>query len=101
MEQLTEFGKANWTSALRFTSVMLLASFAFFGVLRPLARRATSLAAVPALHKATFKAALSGLRPGSPDDLPFIGRSEVVKGLIYACGHYRNGALRNSAANQL
>lgn len=54
---------------------------------------AAAIAAVPALHKATFKAALSGLRPGSPDDLPFIGRSEVVKGLIYACGHYRNGAL--------
>ena len=54
---------------------------------------AAAVAAVPALQKATFKAALSGLRPGSPDGLPFIGRSDVVKGLIYACGHYRNGAL--------
>lgn len=56
-----------------------------------LLQAATAL--VPALGGATFLQARSGLRPGSPDDLPFIGRSAVVPGLIYACGHYRNGAL--------
>ena len=50
-------------------------------------------ALVPALADATFVEARRGLRPGSPDDLPYIGRSEVLPGLIYACGHYRNGAL--------
>ena len=48
---------------------------------------------VPALADATFVEARRGLRPGSPDDLPYIGRSAMVPGLIYACGHYRNGAL--------
>ncbi len=50
-------------------------------------------ALVPALAEATFVEARRGLRPGSPDDLPYIGRSEVLPGLVYACGHYRNGAL--------
>jgi glycine oxidase len=34
----------------------------------------------------------SGLRPGTPDELPIIGES-ALKGLIYAAGHYRNGIL--------
>jgi glycine oxidase len=34
-----------------------------------------------------------GLRPGSPDALPIIGRSARVPGLVYATGHYRNGVL--------
>jgi glycine oxidase len=34
-----------------------------------------------------------GLRPGSPDALPIIGRSSRVPGLVYATGHYRNGVL--------
>lgn len=50
-------------------------------------------ALVPSLAAATFIEARRGLRPGSPDDLPYIGRSAVLPGLIYACGHYRNGAL--------
>ena len=53
--------------------------------------RATAL--VPALADATFVEARHGLRPASPDDLPLVGTSEVLPGLIYACGHYRNGAL--------
>lgn len=53
--------------------------------------RATAL--VPALAEATFTAARQGLRPGSPDDLPYVGPSAVMPGLFYACGHYRNGAL--------
>lgn len=50
-------------------------------------------ALVPALADATFLDARRGLRPGSPDDLPYVGRSAVLPRLIYACGHYRNGAL--------
>lgn len=53
----------------------------------------SALALVPALAAATFLEARRGLRPGSPDGLPYIGRSAVLPGLIYACGHYRNGAL--------
>jgi glycine oxidase len=34
----------------------------------------------------------SGLRPGTPDDLPILGLTNV-EGLILATGHYRNGIL--------
>lgn len=61
------------------------------GGVAQLLHAATAL--VPALADATFVEARRGLRPGSPDNLPYIGRSEVLPGLIYACGHYRNGAL--------
>lgn len=56
-----------------------------------LLQAATAL--VPALADATFVEARRGLRPASPDDLPYLGRSQVLPGLVYACGHYRNGAL--------
>jgi len=52
-----------------------------------------AIALVPALAGATFVEARRGLRPASPDDLPYVGRSAVMPGLVYACGHYRNGAL--------
>ena len=48
---------------------------------------------VPHLWQATFDEVRVGLRPASPDGLPIVGRSEVVPGLIYATGHYRNGVL--------
>ncbi|MBI4421351.1 MAG: glycine oxidase ThiO [Gemmatimonadetes bacterium] len=35
----------------------------------------------------------AGLRPGSPDGRPFIGRDPTVEGLWYATGHGRNGIL--------
>jgi len=47
--QITDAMKQQWPMALRGLGVLLIASFALFGVLRPLMRRATSLAAVPAL----------------------------------------------------
>lgn len=36
--------------------------------------------------------AMAGLRPGTPDNLPLIGRG-APDGLVLACGHYRNGIL--------
>jgi glycine oxidase len=36
--------------------------------------------------------AMAGLRPGTPDNLPLIGRG-ALDGLLLACGHYRNGVL--------
>jgi glycine oxidase len=47
----------------------------------------------PHSASAVFGGARVGLRPGTPDDRPIIGRSGVVEGLVYATGHYRNGAL--------
>jgi glycine oxidase len=61
------------------------------GGVSQLLHAATAL--VPALADATFVEARRGLRPGSTDELPYIGRSDLLPQLIYACGHYRNGAL--------
>lgn len=52
-----------------------------------------AVALVPALRNASIADARAGLRPRGPDDLPLIGRSKVVPGLVYATGHYRNGVL--------
>jgi glycine oxidase len=35
----------------------------------------------------------SGLRPGTPDDLPVLGPDPEVPNLFYATGHFRNGIL--------
>jgi glycine oxidase len=46
----------------------------------------------PALCEAHVLETWSGLRPGTPDDLPFIGPTDI-EGLLIATGHYRNGIL--------
>jgi glycine oxidase len=46
----------------------------------------------PALACAELLETWSGLRPGTPDDLPIIGPTDV-EGLLIATGHYRNGIL--------
>jgi glycine oxidase len=48
---------------------------------------------LPDAWAATFRAARVGLRPGTEDNLPIIGPSQVVPNLIYATGHFRNGIL--------
>ena len=61
------------------------------GVLNGMAEAATRL--IPALREASFESAWAGLRPGNPDDLPFIGLVEGRPGLIVATGHFRKGIL--------
>jgi glycine oxidase len=51
-----------------------------------------TLALVPGLDDAELVAVRAGLRPGSPDDLPMVGRA-AVDGLVVATGHHRNGIL--------
>jgi glycine oxidase len=46
----------------------------------------------PALSDATIADTWAGLRPGTPDGLPILGKTEFA-GLIAATGHYRNGIL--------
>jgi glycine oxidase len=46
---------------------------------------------VPALLKAQFEQCWAGLRPGSPDGLPFIGRTPGIDNLFVATGHFRAG----------
>jgi glycine oxidase len=47
---------------------------------------------VPALRHAEISDTWSGLRPGTPDQLPIIGPTDI-QGLTLATGHYRNGIL--------
>ena len=48
---------------------------------------------LPPVADASFVEVRVGLRPGTLDGLPIVGKSQQVDGLIYATGHYRNGAL--------
>jgi glycine/D-amino acid oxidase-like deaminating enzyme len=48
---------------------------------------------VPHVWQAAFTAVRVGLRPASPDEMPIIGRSRRMPGVVYATGHYRNGIL--------
>lgn len=48
---------------------------------------------LPDARRASFATPRVGLRPGTPDQLPLIGPSAVLPGLMYATGHYRNGVL--------
>ena len=48
---------------------------------------------LPDARRAGFDEVRVGLRPGTPDDLPVVGRSAAAPGLVYAAGHYRNGVL--------
>lgn len=47
---------------------------------------------LPDVAEMEFLDAIAGFRPGTPDNMPIIGRT-AVDGLILATGHYRNGIL--------
>ncbi|HEY8738856.1 MAG TPA: glycine oxidase ThiO [Candidatus Dormibacteraeota bacterium] len=47
----------------------------------------------PTLTTATFSRAWAGLRPGTPDRLPLLGRVPGWQGISLATGHFRNGIL--------
>jgi len=47
----------------------------------------------PALSPARFRGMTAGLRPGSPDMLPFLGALPNIPNLFMATGHSRNGIL--------
>jgi len=48
---------------------------------------------VPGVSELQIEELSVGLRPGTPDNVPAIGRATSVDGLIWATGHYRNGIL--------
>jgi glycine oxidase len=56
-----------------------------------LRRMATEL--VPDLRRASVESEWAGLRPGSPDNLPIIGRLPKRQNVYVASGHFRNGIL--------
>ncbi len=74
------------------------ASVTFDGV-RLLAERAARM--VPALAGAPLRASWAGLRPGSPDRIPYLGPVSDLPGLLLACGHFRNGILLGPISGRL
>ncbi len=48
--------------------------------------------AVPDVLELELERAVAGLRPGTPDNAPLVGRSPA-EGLLFATGHFRNGIL--------
>lgn len=47
---------------------------------------------LPGVLELDLEGVLVGLRPGTPDNVPVIGRG-ALDGLVWATGHYRNGIL--------
>ncbi|WP_252272653.1 glycine oxidase ThiO [Pseudomonas subflava] len=56
---------------------------------------------LPALAEAEVIGHWAGLRPGSPDGIPFIGEVPQYPGLWLNCGHYRNGLVLAPASCEL
>lgn len=63
--------------------------------------REMAAALVPSLAHAPVTGVRTGLRPRGPDDLPILGPSRAVPGLIYATAHYRNGVMFTPLTAQL
>jgi glycine oxidase len=60
------------------------------GAVHELLREAYRL--LPDIAELELEEAIAGLRPGTPDNAPIIGRG-ALDGLLLATGHYRNGIL--------
>ncbi len=63
--------------------------------------RAAALELIPAMADAPVEHHWAGLRPGSPDGVPFIGPHSRVAGLWVNAGHYRNGVVLGLASARL
>ena len=59
-----------------------------------------ALSAAPSLRSFAVTESWAGLRPGTPDGLPFLGPTPIA-GFFLACGHYRNGILLAPATRAL
>jgi len=56
---------------------------------------------VPGVLELEVEEAIAGLRPGTPDNAPIIGRSPSDPRVVWATGHYRNGVLLAPVTAQL
>ena len=63
--------------------------------------KASAEALLPALKGAEVVGHWAGLRPGSPEGVPFIGELPSHPGLWLNCGHFRNGLVLAPASCQL
>jgi glycine oxidase len=58
-------------------------------------------AMLPAARHLKIDSFSAGLRPGTFDGRPFIGKHPEEEGIFIACGHYRNGILLAPATGQM
>ncbi|QSA96720.1 glycine oxidase ThiO [Methylococcus sp. EFPC2] len=56
---------------------------------------------LPALRDCPIEKHWAGLRPGSPEGIPRIGRHPVIENLYFNCGHFRNGFVMAPASARL
>ncbi|MBD9426800.1 FAD-dependent oxidoreductase [Pseudomonas sp. PDM15] len=63
--------------------------------------KASAQELLPALADAEVVGHWAGLRPGSPDGIPYIGELPQYPGLWLNCGHYRNGLVLAPASCEL
>ncbi|KQY94134.1 hypothetical protein ASD24_00785 [Paenibacillus sp. Root52] len=56
---------------------------------------------VPGIAEAHFVRAWAGVRPSTPDGLPYLGACESISGLYAAVGHHRNGILLSAVTGSL
>ncbi|APC17441.1 glycine oxidase ThiO [Pseudomonas frederiksbergensis] len=63
--------------------------------------KASAVELIPALAEAEVVGHWAGLRPGSPEGIPYIGEVPGFAGLWLNCGHYRNGLVLAPASCQL
>ncbi|MNE13982.1 Hydrogen cyanide synthase subunit HcnC precursor [compost metagenome] len=63
--------------------------------------KASAIELIPALAQAEVVGHWAGLRPGSPEGIPYIGAVPGFDGLWLNCGHYRNGLVLAPASCQL
>jgi glycine oxidase len=60
-----------------------------------------ALSLVPRLADYFIEKQWVGLRPGSPNGIPYIGSHPEINGLYFNAGHFRNGVVMGLAAAQL
>jgi glycine oxidase len=58
-----------------------------------IAIKSMALEIAPALKDLSLRDSWAGFRPRAKDDLPVLGPTDDVEGLVFATGHYRNGIL--------
>jgi glycine oxidase len=56
---------------------------------------------LPALNDYPIEKHWAGLRPGSPQGIPYIGAHPTLENLYVNCGHYRNGLVMAPASARL
>ncbi len=61
----------------------------------------SALSILPALEQCPVEAQWSGLRPGSPDGVPYIGPVDGIDNLYLNAGHFRNGLVLAPASCRL